>query len=286
MAAVIQAAGGVVWRPSAAGGREICLIHRPRRDDWSLPKGRLHAGENPLAAAVREVSEETSVTAVPRVRLPQIRYRADGRLKTVEYWGMRADSVRPFTPNSEVDQVAWMPEAAAAERVCYPHDAQLLRHFMTLPDVTGVVLLVRHTEAVSGDQWRGPDATRPLTALGRAAAAKVGRILALYQPTQLVAASADRCRQSLATLARARHLPVTVEPTWDTAPADPDAAAERLRWHARPGETTVVCSQGEVIRRMLARLTGTSPKAWPTGEGDGWLLPFSGAAPLPPSRLW
>lgn len=285
MAGVIRAAGGVVWRPDEAGRREICLIHRPRHDDWSLPKGKLHAGEAPLAAAVREVWEETAVTAVPQLRLPSVRYATGSRPKVVDYWAMRVRSVAPFTPNSEVDRVDWVSEGAAAERMHYPHDARLLRHFAATPAVTGVVLLVRHAEAVGSRRWRGSDETRPLTDAGTAAAAALCRLIALYRPARLVSASPDRCRRSLAALSETQRLPVTVDRAFDAAFEDPDAAAARLRWHASSGETTVVCSQGEVIPQVLARLTGSPPDAWPTGKGDGWLLPFSGAAPLSPTRL-
>ena len=91
----VRAAGGVVWRTGPDGaGVQICLVHRPRYDDWSLPKGKLEKGEHPLAAAVREVGEETGVRAVPQVRLPGVNYALrDGTPKTVDYWSMRCESV-------------------------------------------------------------------------------------------------------------------------------------------------------------------------------------------------
>lgn len=260
-------------------------MHRPRYDDWSLPKGKLRAGEPALAAAVREVAEETAVVAVPVVRLPSVRYRAGGRAKVVEYWGMRAVETPPFTPNYEVDRIAWVPEAQVADRVRYPHDAWLLRQWRVLPAVTGMVLLVRHCEAVPREEWSGMDEARPLTAAGAVDAEELCRLLGLYRPTRLVSASPLRCRQTLTALSAERALPVEVDAAFDAATAEPDAAADRLRWYARSGATTVVCSQGEVIPGVLARLTGTTPQSWLTAKGDGWLLPFSGAAPLSPTPL-
>ena len=281
---MIRAAGGVVWRPGAAGGREVCLVHRPKYDDWTLPKGKLRPGEPALAAAVREVAEETAVVAVPEVRLPSARYQAGGRAKVVEYWGMRAVDTPPFSPNSEVDRIAWVPEAEAADRVSYPHDAWLLRQWGALPALTGIVLLVRHCEAVPREQWRGADAARPLTAAGAETAEELCRLLECCRPARLVSASPRRCRQTLEVLSAARGLPVEVDLAFNAA-AEPDAAADRVRWYARGGATTVVCSQGEVIPGVLARLTGTAPEPWLTAKGDGWLLPFSGAAPLSPTPL-
>lgn len=285
LVAVIRAAGGVVWRHSPTGGREICLVHRPRHDDWSLPKGKLFPGESPLAGALREVSEETAVQAVPRLRLPRVYYDAADGPKMVDYWGMYAQSAPPFTPNSEVDQVAWAPESAAPDQVRYPHDAKLLRQFTAMPEVTGVVLLVRHAPAVARRRWEGADKARPLTEAGEATATALSRLLALYQPTQLFSASPERCRQTLAGLSAAMDQPVRVDEAFDAARADLAAATDRIREHARARETAVVCSQGELIPEVLARLTGTAPDAWPTAKGDGWLLPFSGAAPLPPTPL-
>ncbi|MEV5448035.1 NUDIX hydrolase, partial [Streptomyces sp. NPDC052644] len=117
----IRAAGGVAWRSTDDGGVEVCLVHRPRYGDWSLPKGKLERGEHPLLAAVREVAEESDVRAVPQVRLPSVRYRSEGRPKLVDYWSMRAVGTGGFQPGTEVDDVCWLDVDAAVERVSYPH---------------------------------------------------------------------------------------------------------------------------------------------------------------------
>jgi 8-oxo-dGTP diphosphatase len=122
----VQAAGCVLWRRSPVGGElEVCLVHRPKYDDWSHPKGKLKRGEDPLAGAVREVEEETGHRAVPGTRLPTVEYEANGRPKQVRYWAAEAVS-GTFTPSDEVDRLVWLPPAAARTLLTQPRDRDLI----------------------------------------------------------------------------------------------------------------------------------------------------------------
>ncbi|MDT0544121.1 MULTISPECIES: NUDIX hydrolase [Streptomyces] len=137
---VIRAAGCVLWRRSPRDGRpEIALVHRPRYDDWSHPKGKLKPGEEPLDGALREVLEETGVVCVPGAALPTVRYLAKGRPKEVDYWAAEAAGVAEaadgaadaaFVPNDEVDLLAWLPPDAARERLTHDHDRVLVDAFL------------------------------------------------------------------------------------------------------------------------------------------------------------
>lgn len=122
----VIAAGCVLWRRSPDGeGIELALVHRPRYDDWSHPKGKLKRGEEPLDAAVREVHEETGMRCVPGRPLPAVHYLVDGRPKTVHYWAAEAKE-GDFVPNSEVDRLLWLAPAAARERLTQSHDRPLV----------------------------------------------------------------------------------------------------------------------------------------------------------------
>ncbi|MFD4524968.1 NUDIX hydrolase [Streptomyces sp. NPDC058470] len=122
----IRAAGCVLWRPSpVADELEICLVHRPKYDDWSHPKGKLKRAEEPLAAALREVEEETGFRCVPGARLPSTRYSVDGQRKQVSYWAAEATD-GGFTPNREVDRIVWLAPDAARTRLTQPRDRDLL----------------------------------------------------------------------------------------------------------------------------------------------------------------
>ncbi|MGW4561468.1 NUDIX hydrolase [Streptomyces sp. NPDC004561] len=122
----VQAAGCVLWRRSPVDGAlEICLVHRPKYDDWSHPKGKLKRGEDPLSGALREVAEETGYEARPGTELPTLHYLAGGRPKQVRYWAAEAAAGR-FTPNDEVDRILWLSPGAARARLTQPRDRDLV----------------------------------------------------------------------------------------------------------------------------------------------------------------
>ncbi|MEW1864643.1 NUDIX hydrolase [Streptomyces sp. NPDC088194] len=130
MSTTVRAAGTVLWRRAAdGGGIEVALIHRPRYDDWSLPKGKLKRGEDHAAAAVRETREETGVECVLGTPLPAAHYWTAGRPKEVRYWAAEAPSgpaAPPFSPNDEVDRVAWLAPEAARRRLTHDRDRELI----------------------------------------------------------------------------------------------------------------------------------------------------------------
>ena len=126
----IRAAGGIVWRTSRPGRVEVLLVHRPRYDDWSFPKGKRDPGESDETCALREVEEETGVRAVLGDELPTVEYTdGKGRPKVVRYWAMTVDSEAGFAPGDEVDERVWCTLAEAADRLSYEHDVVLLGAF-------------------------------------------------------------------------------------------------------------------------------------------------------------
>jgi 8-oxo-dGTP diphosphatase len=127
----IRAGGGVVWRPAGGGQPEVVVVHRPKYDDWSLPKGKLHPGEEEAEAALREVEEETGLRCVLGPELPGTRYDDRfGRDKTVRYWAMTPEpgmsEFGSFVPNDEIDDVRWLPRDEAAALLSYDRDREVL----------------------------------------------------------------------------------------------------------------------------------------------------------------
>jgi 8-oxo-dGTP diphosphatase len=126
MTETVRAAGGVVWRTEPDGRLEVAVIHRPRYDDWSFPKGKVRDGEDELHAALREVEEETGHRCVSGRDLGTIEYRdRQGRRKTVRYWSM-VPVEGGFTPGPEVDELRWLPLRRAIQMLTYDHDRGLL----------------------------------------------------------------------------------------------------------------------------------------------------------------
>jgi 8-oxo-dGTP diphosphatase len=127
-AAEVKASGGVVWRAAPGGEPELVVVHRPRYDDWSLPKGKLAAGESWEEAALREVEEEVGLRCRLGPELPPVSYRDNkGRAKVVRYWLMEPeDGPARFVPNDEVDNMRWVGIGSAVSLLSYPHDAELV----------------------------------------------------------------------------------------------------------------------------------------------------------------
>lgn len=124
----VRAAGGVVHRRGPDGVVEVLLVHRPRYDDWTFPKGKLDRGETFEDAAVREVEEEAGVRCVIGPALPSTHYvDSRGRSKVVRWWAMDlADATGEAGAHNEVDEIVWLSAGAARARLSYDRDHPLL----------------------------------------------------------------------------------------------------------------------------------------------------------------
>lgn len=283
---LIEAAGAVLWRP-AVRGVEIALIHRPRYDDWSLPKGKLLPDEQPFAAAVREVTEETGSTGALGRNLGEIRYRANGEPKRVRYWAMQ-HSEGDFTPGEEVDEMRWLPPREARKQLTFPHDLPVLDRFLIRPVPSWPLVVVRHASAGRRSVWKGDDSDRPLDKRGQRQAEALPALLCAYRPVQVITANVERCRQTVRPTVLAARLPLAEEPLFseDGFRAEPEAAVSRLVALAGAGAPTVVCSQGKSIPGLLdglcSELDGKLRGDPAIRKGGAWLVHVAwGADRLP-----
>src|SRR6266508_974589 len=163
----VRAAGGIVLR-GEGGDRSVALVHRPRYDDWSFPKGKLDDGEDEATAALREVEEETGLRCRLGPSVGAVTYRdRRGRAKVVRYFRMDADG-GGFAPNQEVDELRWVRLEDAARLLSYAHDRRLLRWVATgAPASSSALYVVRHAKAGVREAWSGPDEERPRSRRGR-----------------------------------------------------------------------------------------------------------------------
>ncbi len=274
----VLAAGAVLWRPSDDGGEpEVALVHRPRYDDWSLPKGKVDAGESEPLTAVREVREETGYRSHLGRRLPSVSYPVEKQgKKKVRYWAARVVD-GDFVPNDEVDELKWLPVSAAIKQLQYPHDRKVLRRFAKLPADTKTVLIVRHGTAGSKSRYKGDDRLRPLDKRGRAQAESlVGQLLAFGADT-LYAADRTRCRQTIEPLAEELGVDIRDEPllTEEAYADDHKAARHRILEIAAAGGTPVICTQGKVIPDLIAwwcARDGVRPDKSRNRKGSTWVM--------------
>ncbi|KUI32161.1 NUDIX hydrolase [Mycobacterium sp. IS-1742] len=281
----VLAAGAVLWRPGGDGSSpEIAVIHRPRYDDWSLPKGKVDPGETEPVTAVREVHEETGYSCVLGRRLASVSYPLEEGVKKVRYWAAHAVD-GAFSPNDEVDELVWLPVREAITRLGYPHDRKVLRRFTKVPPDTRTVLVVRHATAGSKSRYRGDDRKRPLDKHGRAQAESlVGQLLA-FGADRLHAADRTRCEQTIEPLAQELGETVHPEPalTEEAYAEDKKAARRRvLEIAAEAGEaghTPVICSQGKVIPDLIewwCNHDGVRPDKSRNRKGSTWVLSLAG----------
>ena len=275
----IRAAGAVLWRPSGRG-REVALIHRPKYDDWSFPKGKLEPGEHPLLAAIREVSEETGVHAILGRPLPTSHYDRGGRPKRVDYWAGHPalGGQQPFQANHEVDAVQWLPVPAARGRLSYSRDAAILDDFAAGPADTVPLTFLRHASAGARDDWAGDDLHRPLDAEGAAESELLRWLLSCFGPARVISSAAERCVATVRPYATATGAKVEIEPafTIGRAEAEPAAAAARVADIVHAGQPAVICAHRENLPPMLtaacAALGAQPPGGLPVGKAGFWVL--------------
>jgi len=273
----VLAAGAVLWRPSSdPAAPEVAIIHRPRYDDWSLPKGKVDPGETEPVTAVREVREETGYASHLGRRLTAVSYPIDQGIKKVRYWAARC-AAGEFTPNMEVDELKWLPVSEALKQLRYPHDRKVLRRFAKAPVDTQTVLIVRHGTAGSKSRYKGDDRKRPLDKHGRAQAESLVGVLLAFGADVAYSADRTRCHQTLEPLAEELGTTIHSEPllTEEAYPENRKAARHRVLEIAAAGGTPVICSQGKVIPDLIAwwcERDGVRPDKSRNRKGSAWVL--------------
>ena len=227
----IFAAGTVLIRGTGKH-REVLIVHRPDRNDWSLPKGKVDAGERLAAAAVRETLEETGIAVTLGVPLPTAHYTVTGiddqaavaAPKTVHYW--RGTIIDPaiaagdvdipagWAPDDEIGALRWVRLSKVHALLTYPHDREVIAAAAKAPTDTSPFLVVRHAQAERRPDFRArvgddaPDTERPLAAKGAAQAQALIATMAAYGIRGVSSSSAVRCVDSVRPYAD--HLGVAV----------------------------------------------------------------------------
>ena len=274
----IFAAGAVLWRPGA-NEPELALIHRPKYGDWSFPKGKLKRGEHILAAAQREVFEETGIRPVLGRPLAPSFYDKEGRLKRVDYWcaTAAAEAVDEAVDPREVDGLEWVPLSEAGDRLTHERDQPVLADFAsTEARETVPFIFVRHAVAMSKADWFDQDELRPLNQRGRERATELEVLLSSYPTATAFSSTSARCLETLLPFCAAEGIPVTGLPEFTLGTAKPGQAMVRIDQLIADAKPVIVCGHGENIDELIEyfchTMGATPPDAEPLAKGAFWVF--------------
>ena len=209
----IFAAGTVILKGNGIN-QKVAVIHRPHREDWSFPKGKIDGSESAPAAAVRETFEETGLHVVLHEALTPQNYIFDNLPKTVFYWRARLIQPPKFVPNEEADELVWVSLRSALKLLTYDVDKELAKEAFKARD-TKPFILMRHANAEKRIEWADryskvvpPDSSRPLTASGVMQTHRIADLLSAFGVTKIVSSDSIRCIATVSPYAASQELPL------------------------------------------------------------------------------
>ncbi len=255
---VIQGAGVVLWRV-VKKTTEIALVHRPKYDDWSLPKGKVESGEIHLSCAAREAGEETGFEVVLGPEIGIAKYLAEGTPKEVRYWSAHAigESHGP-RDNHEVDQVIWLSVSDAKKKVSVDDDREIIKFFESFGINTTPIVLLRHAKALRREEWEGDDGDRPLDNKGQRQAKRMHSIYQNYGITEIHTSDAQRCIESIEPMAKSLKLiPIYSRDLSEYGyEKDKEAPLDYVWTLLKPDLNVVVCSHNPILPKLVKKLIG------------------------------
>jgi len=275
---MIRAAGALLWRETQERAIEIALIHRPRYDDWTLPKGKIEEGETALQCAYRELVEETGIKASFTRQLGSIDYMENGEGKRVIFWAAHcALNASTFIANEEVDQLRWLPSEEAIELSTYQSDREMIANFQSQEQRTDTLIILRHAKALERGDWDEPDSQRTLNEVGFDQAQLLIKHLEPFAIDEVYTSDYTRCVQTVTPLAHARGLSITAVPSLNeqTFEEDPSRAVAFANALKQDEKNIVICSHNPVIPTMLRGILNTKLKnkdLIKLEPGDAWIV--------------
>ena len=264
----ILAAGAVCWR-NGAEGIEVALIHRPRYNDWSWPKGKVEPGETLPEAAIREVREETGFDVHLGVPLPTAEYMVGGKnLKKVFYWSAEVRGEATFAPHNprEVDEAVWLPIAEARTKLTSYADRDQLDALEKYNETDALrawpLILVRHGKAFPRAKWYETEHVRPLLALGTRQAMALTGLLAAWEVKKLVSSPWKRRVATLAPFSAAtgKSIKKVAALSEKATAANPDKTARCIEKLLDKGKPTAFCTHRPVVPTVLKVFAAHAPK--------------------------
>ena len=257
-APLIQAAGAVLWRKSDISQLEIAVIHRPRYDDWSLPKGKVESGESHISAGYREIQEETGYESTFGPEIGTVVYKLEGAPKEVRYWAAAA-TLKTGTPNpKEVDEVLWLAPKKAKEKLTNKDERAIVDFFLEFGADTFPIILLRHAKALKRTEWDGDDGDRPLEHRGQLQAKRLLPIYLPYGISEVHTSDALRCIETIDLMARLiEKTPIFSADLSEYGYAkDREAPLDYVQDLKNRGISAIVCSHNPIIPKVVQKLVG------------------------------
>ena len=255
---LIQAAGAVLWRKSDTSQLEIAVIHRPRYDDWSLPKGKVESGESHISAGYREIQEETGYESTFGPEIGTVVYKLEGAPKEVTYWAAAA-TVKSGTPNpQEVDEVLWLEPKKAKEKLSNKDDRAIVDFFLEFGVDTFPIILLRHAKALKRTEWDGDDGDRPLEHRGQLQAKRLLPIYLPYGISEVHTSDALRCIETIDLMTRLieKTAIFSADLSEYGYAKDKEAPLDYVQDLMDRGISAIVCSHNPIIPKVVKKLVG------------------------------
>jgi len=275
---MIRAAGALLWRETTERTIEIALIHRPKYDDWTLPKGKIEEGETALQCAYRELIEETGITASFTRQLGTVEYEESGQRKRVIFWAAQcAKDASQFIANEEVDQLEWLSPELALSKATHESDQQMIENFLSQSPRTDTLIILRHTKALERGDWDEEDSQRTLDELGFDQAQLLIKHLQPFAIEEIYTSDFTRCVQTVTPLAHSRGLSITQVPSLNeyVFNEDPLRSVSFANALKQDEKNILICSHNPVIPTMLRGILNTKLKnkdLIKLEPGDAWIV--------------
>ena len=275
---MIRAAGALLWRETKERTFEIALIHRPKYDDWTLPKGKIEEGETALQCAYRELIEETGIKASFTRQLGTVEYEESGQLKRVLFWAAQcALDASTFIANEEVDVLEWLTPDQALAKASHDSDRQMIESFLSQAPHTDTLIILRHTKALERGDWDEVDSERTLNEVGFDQAQLLIKHLEPFAIEEVYTSDYVRCVQTVTPLAHSRGLNISQVPSLneETFEEDPLRSVSFANALKQDEKNILICSHNPVIPTMLRGILNTKLKnrdLIKLEPGDAWIV--------------
>lgn len=256
---VVQAAGAILWREVDDEAIEIAVVHRPKYDDWSIPKGKLDRGETHISAAFREVLEETGYRSKFGPFLGSIKYSTDDVEKEVQYWAAQANALAEQKPSEdEVDELRWVSPSDAMILLTNNSEKSILERFVEIGARTHTLILLRHAKALNREEWQKDDEDRPLDQVGQIQARNLPNLYLPYAVDQISSSDAMRCAETVFPLSQAMAKIVTYVSDLSeyVFHRNKTAAIDYVRELIELEGAYLICSHNPILPKIAEKLVG------------------------------